>query len=655
MLSSEACGLIVKIAKGIIKLTRQIDLVMAEKYAVQGELALAVPVFVSGLTPHEIITELTDFCHNNPELTEQEKTQINDICTASIPAELERAVETYLPDLLLYKNTDLESDFIKRMKEVRPEWAGDNDIILSAYFIRSGKDERNKSYKWRLALTVVDVLAEFGAENMALFTRDKNFQNIIGAILARFAESDMQKLDSNRQVFKSMISATLNGLLDAEKNFDIDNKWAGVIIDSLSNARESLPLDRQDEFLMGLIMGKSYPVLVAHILSSSADSFDDTTASEFTNIASDFLKQVSLLIINTGNTKFSGFFNDHWGDILRAGFKSAEAYGPELIRGDSPLLAKVLGAVAENLAGCDDNLLLSSDMVAGIVNAGISAIAENPDLACDLIDQDWLSALVNSVTGSIADAGIRAAFTKKGLEIMAKDLFGTFALHPELIIERQGIPQELLKSILTEFKNMDGFSREALAIAAVSASLKGISEHPELIKLNYPRLIASIAGKIGLLVKEKKISGIHGTDLIGIVSMSLEENPGLFNDLGDDIVSQIITLTITISKQEDVLLISGGVVMNLVQDILGSFAAHGRKIMTRFDNNSAALTDQFAQVLRAGVSRAGSQLGKRIGVSSVAPLLGKLIKAWVNGELHQVDPDSNEFKIFFDELVKKAA
>ncbi len=653
MLSSEAIGVTLKIAKGIIKLTRQIDLVMAEKQAVQGELALALPAFSSGLTPNEIINELTDFYQNETSLTAKEKTTIADACNNPVVNELEQLVTTYLPDLSLFSNIDLESDFIKKMRKVRPEWVGDQDIMLSAYYIRSGKDKRNKSYKWRLALTVVDVLAEFGAENIALFTKDEKVQNIVGAILQRFGDSDLQKLDTNKAILKMMISATMNGLLDAKENFDIDNKWIIVAIDSLSDARASLPADKQDEFLIGLIEGKSYPLLVGHILSNTAKSLDDTNADAFTKISTDFLKRSSSLLIQTNSTKFSDFFNDHWGDLLRAGFKTVEIHGPGLIEGESPLLAKVLESIAKNLASTENNLFLSSEMLVGIVNASVSTIAENPDLVDEIISQAWLSALTNSIAGSVANAGINAVFTKSGLETMAKDVLKTFAEHPELIVDKEGIPQDLLKSILTEFKGLDSFSAEALAIATVSSSLKTISEHPELIKFKYPELIASIAGKTGLLVKAKKISKIQGVDLIGIISTSLAENPKLFNDLGSTITSKIIDLVVSLSKEKNALLISGATLLNLVQNILANIATYGRTIMADLNNDFTVLIDQFETVLKAGLAEGELQLGKLIGVRSISPVLAELIKAWAKGELTLINLDDNNFKILFKELAEK--
>ena len=49
MLSTEAAGLSIKIAKGLIKVTSRIDVILAEKEAVKGPLAL--PIAEVGLSP----------------------------------------------------------------------------------------------------------------------------------------------------------------------------------------------------------------------------------------------------------------------------------------------------------------------------------------------------------------------------------------------------------------------------------------------------------------------------------------------------------------------------------------------------------------------------------------------------------------------------
>ena len=167
----------------------------------------------------------------------------------------------------------------------------------------------------------MDVLAEFGAENTALFLRDENLQGIVGSILGRFAEADAQTTDSSQDLVRAILKSTLNGALAAKDKLDIDNAWLESLLDAVASARAQAA--DPDNFVMGLLLGRAYPLLVGSVMETAAGRLTGAEANGFKQAATVFLKDVAAIVEERPN--FRGFFNDHWGDLLRAGLKSVES------------------------------------------------------------------------------------------------------------------------------------------------------------------------------------------------------------------------------------------------------------------------------------------------------------------------------------------
>ena len=58
MITSEAAGLVLSIARGLIKLKNRVDLVLAEKIAVESHLPLVQPTMILDPPPEKIIPAL---------------------------------------------------------------------------------------------------------------------------------------------------------------------------------------------------------------------------------------------------------------------------------------------------------------------------------------------------------------------------------------------------------------------------------------------------------------------------------------------------------------------------------------------------------------------------------------------------------------------
>lgn len=655
MLTTEATSLILNTAMGLIKLSKRIDLLWAEKEALQKPLALPFSqVAVPPTQPQmrralrKLLEETKD---ETPDPLGLDRIDIKDtVDTNPNNTIMFGYMKTYLPEQALGEVLNLDGKFIKELEKVRPDLAADRDIVISAYYIGPGKDEREKGYTWRLALTVVDAVADFGAENTALFLRDEGIQSIVGSVLKRFGNADVQNTDSNSELLRIVLRATLNGVLDNKSALNIDNIWLNAVFDALVDARASLPAAEQDNFVVGLLQGESYPLLVGSLLEKGAGILIGDGKQNFGDVAATFLNEVATL--TKQRPSFENFFQDHWGDLLRAGFSSLEQHGPALLKDSDPLLGKVMIGVLGNLARSPNNKFLTTDILVGIVDAAVSVVASNPDKVKDLVKQEWLGVLISSVSTTVARQGIQAAITKQGLETILKDVLGTFASHPELIIENPGLARDLVRDLLDSLSAIDSFTAESLATVAVSSALHTISEHPELANTKYTGLVATLAGKLATLVKAKQLTKIQGEDVLRSITESLAENPQLFLDIEKRFAGFVVDAMVKVAENSNGL-ISGVTLVKSIDRIMQAIASSGGAALK--NHPAMDLATQLEKLLSAGLDRAQKELGNQLKLSTVPDVLGLLVQAWAKGEIATIDAANDNFRRVFTDLVIKAA
>ena len=658
MIPAEAAALALEVAKGVIKLTKRVDLVLAEKEAVEGPLALPVPPV--GLTPKKdrmrsaLKALLKETEGQDPDPLAPDREAIADEVGKGADSDkntLFAFVEQYAPRVANERQLDLNASFMVALKKARPDMAADPDLAIAAFYISSGRDVRNKSYTWRLALTVVDVVAEFGGENAALFTRDERMQGIVGGVLRRFGEADVDKADSTRELLHAALGATLNGVLDARGHLGLKNDWLEAVLDALVKARDSVPEKERADFLLGLVRGQGYPTLVGSLLEVAAGRINDDEVVNFKDLAADFLVRVAGIVKQKED--FRGFFQDHWGDLLRAGLLAAEKNGPALL-GDQKLLGTILERVAGDLAKQPNSRLLSSEALFGIVNSVAAAAAASPGEIEELLgpNKRWLSAMIGSVTGTVADRGIRKSFTQQGVAALFKDTFAVFAEQPELLVKDNELAGALVGGVLTELSKVKAFGAQELAAAAVGGALSGLAANPGVLEFGYSELVASFAGKVGTLIADKKLTGVQGRDILGAVTASLAENPQLFLDLELKLAEAAVDAVTNAAQDRPAELVAGITLTGIVGEVVSALGRSGAPLK---NHPAAELVGQLQGVVAAGLSRAETELGQRIGLSSLPATIGMLVEAWAQGKVAQLDPDNANFQKLFSELAERAA
>ena len=252
------------------------------------------------------------------------------------------------------------------------------DCFKAAFYIATGRDERGLGYGARVGLLVADVLAEFGAENTALFVRDPNAQTILQSVLENFAKPDLESFEDWSPFLRHALGATLNGLLDSRTVLAGHAKWAEALLGALASARAASA--NPDNYLVGLLGGSGYSLLIGEGLKLAGEQLSGAQAGVFKDIAADFLTEAAPLV-EKNKEGFGDFFKDHWGDLLRGGLSAAAKHGPALLEGKSPLMQQTLLAVMNELAAVPGTDYFTADTAFHLAEAALGSVASNPEPA----------------------------------------------------------------------------------------------------------------------------------------------------------------------------------------------------------------------------------------------------------------------------------
>jgi hypothetical protein len=636
------------LATGLVKLADRTDRVIAEKEAVEGNLALAMPAVNAGPGAIKMKKDLEKHLEKTKgQVPDPLGTDRGKLATALAGNPSAKTLANWYgklwPDRVNQPSLNPDEEFFKELQKARPAWnLRDPDTRLAAYYVASGQDTREKGYSWRLALTVVDVLAEFGAENTALFVRDTKLQAVVGAVLKNFGEPDLAKIASLDALLRHALAASLNGALDATGAIEGDNEWLDAVFGALSDARKES--GDGDNYVLGLLRGKGFPLLLGNVVDAAADRIGAEGSDGFRKVAGDVLKTAAPLV--EGSTAFRGFFRDHWGDLLRAGLGSVEKYGPSMLADSDPLVQKTLVAMVGRLEQTKGTNFFTSETLFGVADAAIGVVAANPALITNGLDEPWLKELIDTSVGVLSKKGLRDAYSKDGLQSLVQGALARFAAHPELIVRQPGLARTLVEGVLTNVKPAGMAGKRELAEAAVSGALRALSENPDLLDFNYAEIVASFSGKLAKLVAaDGPLTSIQARQLLTAAEQALVENPAIFKDAGAEICAAIVTAVLDASKSDPTKLLAGRMVVDVAQGLLTQFARRGSHKLEESDSlNKLAKT--VTEVLTTGLKSASERIGSGLARSDVTNLLIELFGGWLITDINPADAA-------FDDFVKK--
>lgn len=649
VIPSGVADLAISAATAAIKLGKRLDRIMAEEAALRSGLSLSIPPTAHVPVVTEFRRELRRFEKETrglrPDPLREDRERIKELVQSGTRDELEEMctkhgitdfglavfdVDAAVSDVLLARSSawDLE----------------DADIRSLVFYVAAGEEHRKNSLSFRLGATVLDVLAEFAAEDARFVVEDEDTRKLVQTILTRFSKPDLSELSGWGEVVKNLLRATVNGVLDARDLVHGSREWLEVLLDGLARARDLAP--NGDDFIFGIARGEGFKLLVRGILEEAAEVLSDEQSSELQQVIAGVLETAAARV--EGAPDFEAYFQENWHALVGAGLGGLAEHGPRLLEGEDPILQKTLTAMVGALADSFSAGPPTGETLVSVANAAIAVFADDPDLLEGSIGEEWARELIQSLAAVAKDAGLREAFSQPALERYSRAALEVMASHPDVLAGDGELARKIVSKVLGGMARAEALSLESLGDAAVESALRAIAENPGLLDLEYAEAFGDLAGKLAERVGQKTLAGFQAEDLLRSVGEVVATNSMLFLDARDGL-AQVVVETVLQLAEDDEGLLAGAAAVATVRRVLEVFAARGNLLPE--DETLTQLEARLRELLDRSLETASDQIGRSLAQADVPEALAKVVDVWAQGELDVADPD---FAQLFEDLIKAA-
>ncbi|MFO1206620.1 MAG: hypothetical protein U1E63_12960 [Burkholderiales bacterium] len=659
MLSPGTASLVVGVTRGLVKLGERADVLLAEKTATQAALTLPVPKVVFPAidrgTKREALQEyLQSTAGRLPDPLQADRKAMEDLLAQADerPDDLDAAYARFFPERAITLDIDPDGEFLGALRKRFPTLdLMDEDTRKACFYCAAGRDTRELDYPARLALLVADVLAEFAAENTGLFVRDEGARQVVKSVLERFAEPQLETYTAWSPLLRHTLSATLDGVLADRAALADAKPWLDAVLDALALAREKA--DNGEDFVTGLVRGKGYRTLLASGLLVAGERLAADGAQPYRQIVADVLRAAAPhLAPGTGSQSFATFFQDSWGDLLRAGLASVERYGPTLLEGERPIVREATMALVSELARTPTASLFSGETLFGITSAVIGTVATRPELLDAGIREAWVKDLVGAFAKMANDHGLEQSLTREGLRDAFRTAAAVLGRHPELLSEQPAQRVALIGTVLESVAAAGSLDARTLANGALAAVMTRVGEQPQLLGTRYPSVIAVLAGDVAKLAAAGTLTRVQAADLIDAAAAAVPRNPDLFAKYEGRVATAIVNGVLRGAKGSQLGLLGGTVLVETLGEVLRVVALRGRDLVDT--TSEQALVATVADTVAAGLARSEQELGRRLDTSALPLVLAGLVAAVARGEIATVNADDPKFQQIFAALAEAA-
>ena len=657
MLSAEAAGLVISITQGLVKLSGRLDLLLAEKEATTGPLILPMQKIGLPVVPRaQRIQRLKDYLAATdgavPDPLGADRTELAALVKpGGATDEVDEYFARIFPNEAEVSLIDPDAEFTKALRTCVPSLDVDKpETRLAAFYITAGRDGRELNYAARTALLVADCIAEVGAENASLIIHDPQLSAVVKSIVQNLTKPDLETFTAWSPLLRHALAATLDGVLANRSALEGAGPWVDAIFAALAMAREESASG--EDFVTGLVRGKGYRVLISKGLLVAGDRLAPSGADPYRQIAADILRAAAPLA-KKGSTTFSDFFNDNWGELMRAGLASVEKHGSSLLEGTNPLLREASIALITELARTPGAIELSGETLFRVADAVIGTVARNPTLLEGEVKDAWFKEVVIAATKAVADQGVKKAFSRDGLRQVASQAVAVFAEHPELLVDKPSKQLALVTTIVKAASAAGSVDGTTLATAAITAVLGRLGQEPALLGTRYADILSALCGQLAKLVAAKTLTGMQSADVINAAADAVLRNPTLFTGFEGNLASAVVTGVLKGAKSSELKLIGEQMLVDLVGEVLRIVARRGRDMAEK--TSEKELIEKISDTISAGLTRADRELGHRIDTTRLPWVLAQLVAAVAKNDLAVIDPEHPKFKEVFAQLAEAAA
>jgi len=655
------------LARVTLQTSRKIDRIFAEKNAAIKPLVWPSPPRMEVVQSVSELGQLvTDLVQEEEDRRVNGAGQLTDTALTALTAaeaepddqNLQTALLNHAPHLLEFETTASATAqaYAGALSEAGliPEGV---DTHMLVFALNAGREERDQSAAWQVGMVVLSAVADFSLSAQETLLRDPRQRAIVSAILTRIATPDLLDTANGRDLLTRIVGATLNGVVDATGDVKADNPWLNGLLQAMQDARARQPEEDRDEYLLRLVQGQGYRQLVAEILEEGSEYLSSGDQGKYSAVFSEVLKSAAGITGASMTASAKAYFETHWPDLLRAGFRAAHSHGPALLDGEDPLLKAVLLAVVGELKDTPDRTFLTGATLEAVTEATIAAVAADPAL----MTQEWPRLVFASFATIVGDTGLRASFGEAALARFAQEVATRTAASPHLFSGHSEATTGLIHQILTSLAALPRPTAENVARTALTAALDTLAVYPAVLSggagatgSGYAKAVSALSAEISRLIRTKGLSAVTGQAILAASVQIVATNPRLFIKTRPELAAEVLAAVDQIVREDPEQLITDEGLKTLVGAALTSLAVHGNSLMV-----NVAAADELVAVIRPmvrkGLLYAGDQLGRTVDIPMIPLVIARLIEALLVAELQTLDHNEPVFQNHFRKIANEIA
>lgn len=655
MIVSDSAALILSAVQQLVKLGGRIDALMAQATAVKSDLVLGMPALqLANLSAQIALARKTlqATSRQQPDPFGSDRRAFEQqVALAQPDASFDDLFAKYFPDAAGGLVVTPDAAYLKQLQQAFPglNWK-DPGVRLAAFAIAAGGDDRQISYNARVALAVVDTLLEFGAATTPQLVHDEKLNGILLVVIQRFAQPDWDQFEQWNPLLQTTLKVTLNAALDVGQTLPPDNPWLAGLLDALAQARTAAT--NPDDYLLGLFHGQGVHLFLTKGLLIAGDRLDDDQSDVFKQVAADVLKSAIPFVEDPAKPEFRTFFEDHWGDLLRAGLSSLADHGDGLIDPGKPLLGTVLKAVVHQLAETPDPGFLSSETLCRLTETAIGVVADHPDQLSGAAAKPWLRDLLAAAAQTAKQLTLKKLFTPAAAEALTLEAVGVLAKYPNLIVSGNGLPLTLTTEILSSVAELKRVDARALGETTIRAALNAIAHDPGLITGQFGPVVTAVATQLSDFVAQGKLNSDEAAAIASTAIDAIARNPRIYAGLQKNIAGAVVSAVQRALPADNAATSwARSRVVEIAGVTLSAIARSGAPLAKT--RTAAQLETLLANVLAGGLTLADQRLGTSVDLNDIAPILGGMVGEALRGKLTTFDPAAADFIAAFDALASQ--
>lgn len=161
--------------------------------------------------------------------------------------------------------------------------------------------------------------------------------------------------------------------------------------------------------------------------------------------------------------------------------------------------------------------------------------------------------------------------------------------------------------------------------------------------------MADFSSRLAELVQARTLTGLDASAIAVAAIETLLNNPALFDAARSNLATAVLNAVLQVAGDDEAKLLTGATLVGTVREVLAALARCGKVQVESAP--LAEVTERLAEVIQDALAQAEAELGRRVDLPGLPPVIGGLVAAWARGDFVKIDPGAPAFRELLGRLL----